>query len=127
MDNLRIKARKKVKQKKKFHQELIIFIFTSLFFLYLNFGQSGGSFPWSLFILIPWGIPIIRRGLKAYGVIKSEEESIQKEMEKLKEKKSRTPQLEKRSSTDQLDLDSYEEPTKQVEKKNSEWNDEDLV
>jgi len=65
MDRLYREAEKRVKAKKKFYNELLAYVGTSVLLLFINLFTSG-SYLWSLWAIVPWGITMVLKGIKVH-------------------------------------------------------------
>ncbi|MFQ3212516.1 MAG: hypothetical protein ACJAT1_000631 [Marivirga sp.] len=78
------KAEERVAFKKHLTTYIIINIFLWLLW-YFTGGRINGAFPWPIFTTIGWGIGITIHYVKTY--ISDEESDVEKEYEKLKNKR----------------------------------------
>jgi len=63
MDRAYQEAKKRVKRKKKFYKELMSYVATSLFLVFVNVFTSPG-YLWCLWAIVPWGFGMVIRGIK---------------------------------------------------------------
>lgn len=79
------KAKKRVKDKRRFYTHVISWAVMSIFFILLNIFTS--NFFWAIFPILGWGIMLAFHGIKVFSTVYGdewEERQIEKEMEKLK-------------------------------------------
>ncbi len=63
MNDVYHKAKKRVKTKKKFFNELFSFVFISLLLIFINIFTSPG-YLWFLWAVVPWGLMLVLRGVR---------------------------------------------------------------
>lgn len=83
------KAKKKVKEKRKFYSHLFTWIIFSVFFILLNLVTS--HYFWAIFPILGWGIGVAFHGIKVFSLNYGddwEEREIMKEVEKLRQRES---------------------------------------
>lgn len=83
------RARKKVREKRKFYSHFMTWGIMSIFFILLNLFTS--DYFWAVFPILGWGIGVAFHGIKAFSINYGddwEERQIIKEMKKLKERES---------------------------------------
>ncbi len=82
MSDVYQEAKKRVEVKKQFYKELSGFVTSSAFMILINLFTS--SYLWFLWVIVPWGISILAKGLKIYFFDTSspewEKQAIRKEM-----------------------------------------------
>jgi len=79
------KAKKRVKDKRRFYTHVISWAIMSVFFILLNIFTS--NFFWAIFPILGWGIMLAFHGIRVFSTVYGdvwEEREIEKEMEKLK-------------------------------------------
>ena len=81
-------AKKRVKKKKKFRNDLSSFIIWGGAMLFINIFITRG-YMWSLWVIFFWGLGVLKQAFDVYGFPFSnsddwEEEEIQKEMKRIK-------------------------------------------
>lgn len=83
------KAKKRVKDKRRFYTHVITWAIMSVFFILLNMATT--NYPWSIFPILGWGIGLAFHGIKVFSTVYGddwEEREIEKEMEKLRRKEN---------------------------------------
>jgi hypothetical protein len=117
-DQLYEKARRRVARKKRLFKDLVGFVSTSVFLLFINLMFSPG-YLWAMWPIGFYAISII---ITYLDLIREtfeedwEEKALTREYHRLKEKKNSThPEAE-----DLLDLD-------EIKEKSPRWNDQDFV
>ena len=112
------KARKRVKEKKKFYKHLSSFITVNIFLFLLNIFTSPGHF-WFIYPLLGWGMGLMGHYYEVFGfpgmggeAADWEQREMEKEMRQLGSSYNEEDQLELR------ELDK---------KPQRNWRDEDLV
>lgn len=89
------KAKKRVKDKRRFYTHVISWAVMSVFFILLNIATS--DYPWSIFPILGWGIGLAFHGIKVFSTVYGddwEERQIEKEMEKLRRNENFRNQFE---------------------------------
>jgi uncharacterized ion transporter superfamily protein YfcC len=80
--NTREDAVKRIKRKRQFQQQLLVYLVLNVF-LWIIWGVSGMGFPWPIFVTVGWGIGIVMQGWYVYrGAAPITEAEIQREMGK---------------------------------------------
>lgn len=82
MDPALRKAKKRVKVKKEFFKELVVYVSMSLLLLFINL-FTNAFYMWSLWAIIPWGITLVVKGINIAASRRSkiwEENEIRKEL-----------------------------------------------
>jgi len=110
-------ARKRVRDKKKFHKNLATYIIFSCFFIFLNL-YSGSNHLWFIYPVLGWGIGIAMEYYKVYIAPSLEDQAGEEEMKRLRSKNF--PVEEER-------LDLKDLPKKEKSYADKKWNDSDLV
>ena len=81
-DDARADAIKRIKRKRAFQQQLIVFALVNLL-LWVIWGATGFGFPWPIFVTVFWGIGIATQAWMIYkGAAPITEAQIQREMGK---------------------------------------------
>jgi 2TM domain len=81
-DDARAKAVKRIRRKRQFQQQVVIYALVNVF-LWLIWAVGGFGFPWPIFVTFGWGIGIAAQGWVVYGGGKPiTDEEIRREMEK---------------------------------------------
>lgn len=62
MDPLYDEARKRVKKKKSYYNELISYVFVSILLIFINVFTSP-AYLWFLWAIVPWGLVLLMRGV----------------------------------------------------------------
>lgn len=118
------KARKRVKAKKEFYQNLTSYAVMSVFFVVLNFLTSP-SYWWAMWPILGWGLGIVFHYFETFGYPGAkhsedwEARAIEAELQRMKAQS----QPEATAMPDELEL-------KELEKQRSErkdWDDSELV
>ncbi|MEM0995331.1 MAG: 2TM domain-containing protein [Bacteroidota bacterium] len=111
-------ARKRVKDKKKFHRNLATYIIFSLFFFFLNI-FSGSNHLWFIYPVLGWGIGIVMEYYKVYVDPKLEDQAVEKELQRLRERNIPIDEEER--------LELRDLPEKEARPSGKSWKDSDLV
>lgn len=81
-DDARADAIKRIKRKRMFQQQLIVFVLVNVV-LWVIWAASGAGFPWPIFVTVFWGIGIGTQAWMIYrGAAPITEAQIQREMGK---------------------------------------------
>ena len=81
-DDARADAIKRIKRKRMFQQQLIVFVLINLL-LWVIWAATGFGFPWPIFVTVFWGIGMATQGWMIYrGAAPITEAQIQREMGK---------------------------------------------
>ncbi len=79
-DDARAAAVKRIKRKRQFQQQLIVFVGINVF-LWAIWAFTGAGFPWPIFVTVFWGLGIATQGWMVYrGSKPITEAEIQREM-----------------------------------------------
>lgn len=118
------KAKERVKKKKAFHKQLTSFFVWGVVLLFINVFWARGYF-WSLWVILFWGLAVLKQAVDVYGLPwKSEdweEKEIQKEVKRMKN-------LDKgQDKSDFPEMKQKEEEKSEEESPDKSWNDRDLV
>lgn len=111
-------ARKRVKDKKKFHKNLASYIVFSIFFFFLNI-YSGADTLWFIYPVLGWGIGMAMEYYKVYLDPKLEDQAMEKELQRLRERNIPMDEEER--------LDLKDLPQKEMRTAERKWKDSDLV
>jgi uncharacterized ion transporter superfamily protein YfcC len=80
--NTREDAVKRIKRKRQFQQQLLVYLALNVF-LWIIWAVSGAGFPWPIFVTVGWGIGIVTQGWYIYrGAAPITDAEIQREMGK---------------------------------------------
>ena len=115
------KAKKRVRDKRKFYSHFVTWGVMSFFFIMLNLFTS--DFFWAIFPILGWGIGLAFHGIKVFSSSYGEdweEREIKREMERIRKNSYWKSRFEEDAGENQLNLKSI----KQFRK---EWNDSDFV
>ena len=123
------KARKRVKEKKDFYGHLSSYIITIGFLFFINLFTSPDYF-WFVWPALGWGIGLAIHFIGVFSVFGDrdsdwEEKELQKEIRRLKRKKSMLPE-----ESDILDLDDERLDLEELKKERAadpNWDDKDFV
>lgn len=83
------KARKKVREKRKFYTHFMTWGAMSIFFILLNLFTS--DYFWAIFPILSWGIALAIHGIRVFSINYGddwEEREIIKEMDRLRQKET---------------------------------------
>ncbi|MGZ4691297.1 MAG: 2TM domain-containing protein [Acidimicrobiia bacterium] len=80
----REQAVKRIKRKRQFQQQLVVFIVINLF-VWGIWAAVGGGFPWPVFLTFGWGIGIVMQAWSVYGESPITDDEIRREMGKGKD------------------------------------------
>lgn len=123
MDYQYERAKRRVREKKKFLRQLATYIVMSLFFIILNGATYSGTW-WFMWPMMGWGIGLFIHYFKVYGLpgvgpIESEweEKEMQKELSRMRRKEEKFRSYEEEEP---LDL-------KEIKPQKRAWRDDELV
>jgi uncharacterized ion transporter superfamily protein YfcC len=81
-DDARAQAVKRIKRKRMFQQQLIVYVLINVL-LWVIWAATGLGFPWPIFVTVFWGIGLASQGWMVYkGSAPISEAEIQREMGK---------------------------------------------
>jgi uncharacterized ion transporter superfamily protein YfcC len=81
-DEARAQAVKRIKRKRQFQQQLVIYVVINVF-LWVIWAVGDGGFPWPIFVTFGWGIGIAAQAWMVYGASKPiSEAEIDREMKR---------------------------------------------
>ncbi|MDH3243607.1 MAG: 2TM domain-containing protein [Saprospiraceae bacterium] len=132
-DALKVKARKKVKDKKEFYIHFGIYLICSIFFFVLNVltGYQDGSVElWFFYPVLAWGVGVGIHYLSVFGIPGSdilntdwEEREFAKELERLRDHEEEIKQLD----APEEDLHLPDPLLKRRKLLSDDWKEGDLV
>lgn len=83
--SMRVKAEKIVQDKIAFYIHLVIYVAVNSMFIIMWATTDGlNSFPWFIFILIPWGIGLAAHYFATFMSSTYKEKMVRREIEKMK-------------------------------------------
>jgi hypothetical protein len=65
-NDARTQALKRIKAKRRFQQQLVVYLVINVF-LWVIWGVGGFGFPWPIFVTFGWGIGIAVQAWQVYG------------------------------------------------------------
>ena len=81
----RLKAERIVEEKIGFYIHFIVYVAVNSMFIFMwAYNDGVSSFPWFIFIAIPWGIGLIAHFIGTFMSHTYKEKMIKREMEKMK-------------------------------------------
>jgi two-component system LytT family sensor kinase len=126
------KAKKAVKKKKDFLQNLVYWALFSVFFIFLNMRTSPGFF-WAIFPIAGWGLGVLIQGFEVYGFPgfgkKWEAKKLEEELQRIQAEnrlKDRYLTLKEKEENDLLN-ESERLDLKELDKMRKQWDEDELV
>jgi uncharacterized ion transporter superfamily protein YfcC len=81
-EDARMQAVKRIKRKRMFQQQLIVFVLINVL-LWVIWAATGAGFPWPIFVTVFWGLGIATQAWAIYrGTAPITEAQIEREMGK---------------------------------------------
>lgn len=110
---------RRVQDSRQFFNKVAIWLFMSVFFVYLNITSNAG-FPWAAFPIFFWGLSLFKKGAVLFG----RDSIFYKTYQDHKDENEQNSVLDL-PNQDGLDLSTREKAPAEMKQKG--WNDKDLV